>query len=737
MKGIASITGTPTPLIGQDAYYEVSKLYAGTVISDYSKIKWKVFRESNGHWVELKGTIKTGKKVKFNFPQKWYGKRLLIEAFISNPEKKSPPGFIVKPVLGPKKIRQIQLRDANGNPLAQKPKYGQNITAQIYTENMLGDTLNLSLWERDTMSSDGHDTSGNTKLWSGTVKVTQTNGIAKKKILLSPSMMTLANKSMFEGGEHEYYMVVQADNTRSKYSGEVPVSNEIILSPAPSKPATKPATKAKPAQPEPPSKGFWEQLKVNVINALGLDEMPATGKTATTVNQNKGDFKCTCKEYNLSWGDLVTCEFRKRVVKLALGLGLPSKDYDGANWLMAVMALETGRTFSPTCGTFKKHKDDTKNGYVGLIQIGKVAAIDLGVKRSDLIKLTAEEQLVYVEKFFRQKKFAGKLKTKTDLYLAVNYPAACGHGTERDYVVYDSNKAAYDDNPMFKKESHEFYFDKNKKKQFYEGREGKSYVWEFEQAINDFYEEGKGHLASNFTCKPLQKVNVDTKDLVTYYIYNDGRLEKHIPKEIKKGFETKYKYMYLDPKDDLHDLGTYTFHKTQVYNGKKGTFVNLINLVDVTKEYNNGGYHFKFNIDSPRSYVNEKTLASFFGAMMEVNYQDISCNGFSHKDGSSKPSVSHINGNNGDFKYLRTDKKLMFGDGTSLDISANPALLDAARQNSWNNALYKFGWKSMLGWSYKKDGKTKNLSHIPKNTKNHHHHLHLQGYTPNFKEVKK
>jgi hypothetical protein len=45
------------------------------------------------------------------------------------------------------------------------------------------------------------------------------------------------------------------------------------------------------------------------------------------------------------------------------------------------------------------------------------------------------------------------------------------------------------------------------------------------------------------------------------------------------------------------------------------------------------------------------TLASFFGAMLEVNYLDISCNGFSH--GSSKPSRSHINGNNGDFKYLR------------------------------------------------------------------------------------
>ena len=123
--------------------------------------------------------------------------------------------------------------------------------------------------------------------------------------------------------------------------------------------------------------------------------------------------------------------------------------------------------------------------------------------------------------------------------------------------------------------------------------------------------------------------------------------------------------------------------------------------------------------------------------MFEVNFEDISCNGFSHKDGSSKPSVSHINGFNGDFKYLRTDKKLMKGSGTSLHIDKEPELLDVERQNLWNNALYKFGWKSMLGWSYKKNGKKNYLNHITKDTKNHNHHLHVQGYSINIKEIKK
>ena len=172
-----------------------------------------------------------------------------------------------------------------------------------------------------------------------------------------------------------------------------------------------------------------------------------------------------------------------------------------------------------------------------------------------------------------------------------------------------------------------------------------------------------------------------------------------------------------------------------MFRGPKGVFVNLINLEEVPKHYKKGKYKYLFYVDSPRSYVNEKTLASFFGAMLEVNFTDISCNGFSHKDGSSKPSKSHINGNNGDFKYLRIDKAVACGAGTSLNILKNPDSLDFNRQNEWNDALYKFGWKKMLGWTYKRNGKTKKLSHIPHNTKDHYHHLHLQQYRPLYEEI--
>lgn len=225
-------------------------------------------------------------------------------------------------------------------------------------------------------------------------------------------------------------------------------------------------------------------------------------------------------------------------------------------------------------------------------------------------------------------------------------------------------------------------------------------------------------------------------DIVTYRIFSNGSIEKHIPQVIADGKENQYKYEYISKKKIAIDLGTYKIIKVKAYHGEEGEHVNLINLEAVPKYFKKNNHQYHFNIDSRRSFVNERTLASFFGAMLEVNYLDISCNGFSHEDGSSKPSRSHINGNNGDFKYLRLDKTLPCGAGTSLNINKSADSLDYRRQNNWNDALYKFGWKDMLGWTYTVNKKTKYLHHIDHKTTNHHHHLHVQNYDPEFKEIK-
>lgn len=464
---------------------------------------------------------------------------------------------------------------------------------------------------------------------------------------------------------------------------------------------------------------------VNVdAKSFKQDQIEVTNKVMKVSTEKEEEKKkenvCACQNYDLIWGNKVSCEFRKKVIEISKGLGLPQAKNEGANWLMAVMALETGRTFSPTCGTFKKHKDDKKNGYVGLIQIGKVAAIDLNVKRSELIKLSATAQLDYVEKFFKQKKFDGKLKTKTDLYLAVNYPNACGHGTEKDYVVYDSTKDAYDDNPIFKREKDEYWIDKKGKKQYYEGKEGSSYVWEFEEAINELYNEGISEKVNFFgTCSIILNSIIE-KDVITYNIYDDGKIEKSIPKAIKEGYENKYKYIYHDKNKKAHsicildwyntkgkqvgevhkskpthaevltdekvsdgsttrrvkykndDIAEYGKHPTKgliwrLYKST-GNDIELIKMPD-NLNYVKDGVVIKYSFSqTKRRYTGPNVFAGFIGALAECSYSEgIITTGSCFKEGSCFPSAEHVNGRSVDTVYYNDLKK----DQTFVDAVIN------------------------------------------------------------------
>jgi hypothetical protein len=48
--------------------------------------------------------------------------------------------------------------------------------------------------------------------------------------------------------------------------------------------------------------------------------------------------------------------------------------------------------------------------------------------------------------------------------------------------------------------------------------------------------------------------------IVTYHIYHDGKIEKHIPQEILEGYEQKYKYIYHDKDDNEHEICICEWH---------------------------------------------------------------------------------------------------------------------------------------------------------------------------------
>lgn len=309
MKGIASIRGEKLPRIDQEYFYEVASFYPGTVVNNEQDIKWKLFtQEASGRWRELRGTLKRGRRVAFKFPQQWYGKKLLVEAFINNPEIKEPPGMIVMPVPGERSIKRISIFDRNGQRFTKPPKYGQTIKIEIETVNMLGETLSVGLWERDTVASTGHSAADNENIWGTdkSYKVTETNGIVTFSFVLDAAWAIKANRSLFEGSTHEYYLLVKGNGAGTKYSHQQEVTDAVVpaennTTPQGSGAAPKqPRLPARPApaggqnpqapsnNPQAPAPAPVQQQATIPASGVGADPAPvAGGKSTTTVEEEK------------------------------------------------------------------------------------------------------------------------------------------------------------------------------------------------------------------------------------------------------------------------------------------------------------------------------------------------------------------------------------------------------------------------------------------------------------------
>ncbi|UFH30396.1 hypothetical protein LNP04_10425 [Chryseobacterium sp. C-71] len=49
-------------------------------------------------------------------------------------------------------------------------------------------------------------------------------------------------------------------------------------------------------------------------------------------------------------------------------------------------------------------------------------------------------------------------------------------------------------------------------------------------------------------------IQINAKDIVTYHIYENGTIEKHIPKTIKEEYKQRYKYVYHDKDKNEHEI---------------------------------------------------------------------------------------------------------------------------------------------------------------------------------------
>lgn len=161
--------------------------------------------------------------------------------------------------------------------------------------------------------------------------------------------------------------------------------------------------------------------RINVPDGVATPSEPVTSPAPPAV--------ATGADEGLVYSSLVSPAFCEKVTGIAARLGADP------NFLMAVMAFESGGTFSPSV----KNK---LSGATGLIQFMSKTAEGLGTSLAELAQMTAEEQLDFVERHFRP--FRGKLKTLEDTYMAVLLPAAVGK--PNDHVLFRQGTKAYEQN---------------------------------------------------------------------------------------------------------------------------------------------------------------------------------------------------------------------------------------------------------------------------------------------------
>lgn len=144
----------------------------------------------------------------------------------------------------------------------------------------------------------------------------------------------------------------------------------------------------------------------------------------------------------LIWGTRVRQDFRIAVREVAAELGIADP-----NWLMAVMAFETGNSFLPW------RRNDMSSGAVGLIQFTKTGISSPNMRKytiQGISRMSAVEQLRGPVKDY-MRPYASRIRNMGDAYMAVFAPNI-GMGKPDDYILYRSPSKEYTQNAPLDKD---------------------------------------------------------------------------------------------------------------------------------------------------------------------------------------------------------------------------------------------------------------------------------------------
>lgn len=539
-KGVSAISGNISPVVGEKNTYHVSDWYPDTPSSERNlkSVIWELFRKrSNGKFTTT--NVRKKGDSSFTFGEASLGYTYRLEAYLYAPEGR---GIIITPK--PNKISQISkvelyyIDDTKGSSFS----FMERLRAKAYCINMFNKEVVFTLWEDDAKGS-GHN-AGNTSIETQKAKIDK-NGVAVAEFMLTKALMQKAMKGEVNTEKLEFYVTVEYYKHNKHATQNVEVENPYAqyYKPKPYQPPVIPKAKGSPAEQKPASqkeeKGIidtaidkmkelwdWGESKGTATKEKSPTILKPEGRSAVSVGELKKEERkeesCFCKQYDLVWGNKVSCEFRKKVVVICSDLWGEENKLKMANGLMAVMYVETGGSFkahqimgselkdvnSLTNDDFFLHrKDGSKSSRaVGLIQFTQSALEKMGEfskgsgfdklheVKLRFAKMGEVKQLDYVKKYFELNFANTKIKNPEDIYLHVFAPA--GVNKSDDYILYSKGTEKYRQNKSVDMENN---------------KDGKIQRSEILGRYRISYAEGLGNKAEIFTCLKVVSNSLEKK----------------------------------------------------------------------------------------------------------------------------------------------------------------------------------------------------------------------------------
>ncbi|EQB3341507.1 hypothetical protein [Acinetobacter baumannii] len=183
--------------------------------------------------------------------------------------------------------------------------------------------------------------------------------------------------------------------------------------------------------------GTAKETVAAVTEAAKTGTAAVVNATQSTVNAIKENVSASSSSFSQKYKSKnFTSNKAKTIEAVAKSIGVDPND------LAAVISFETAGTFSPSA-------KNPKSSATGLIQFmegsGGTKGKYYGMSRKKFASLSFDEQMVYVEKYFKERGFkSSKKRNVADLYTAVTgYGYKKGSRAYELNKVWDSNKDGY------------------------------------------------------------------------------------------------------------------------------------------------------------------------------------------------------------------------------------------------------------------------------------------------------